>query len=225
MSGQDAAEEIETALGYSFADIALLDEALTHASAAGGRGPSLERLEFLGDRVISLGLAALLAEAYPDAGPGDLARRHARLASGDTLVTLGRAIGLHRRIRIEKGLDRDALPPSVIEDCCEAVIGAVYRDGGHDSAMAAVARLWGPLVGGAPPLDAKTALQEWAQARALPLPAYALVSTDGPPHAPTLTVEARIEGFEPVRASAGTKRAAEQEAARELLDIAAAAGG
>lgn len=222
MSGQGALDEIEAALGYRFADPALLEEALTHASAAGFRSPSLERLEFLGDRVLGLGLAGLLAAAHPDAGPGDLARRHATLASGDTLVAIGLAIGLRRHIRIEKGLHREALPPSVIEDSCEAVIGAVYRDGGHDAAMALIAKLWGGGIDGRPPQDAKTGLQEWAQARALPLPAYALVATDGPQHAPILTVEARLEGFEPVRASAGSKRAAEQAAARALLEIAAA---
>lgn len=224
MSGPGAAEEIEAALGYRFDDRALLDEALTHASAAGTRLPSLERLEFLGDRVIGLGLAVLLSDAHPDDGPGDLARRHATLASGDTLAAIGRGIGLARHIVVEKGLDSDALPPSVIEDSCEALVGAVYRDGGHDAAMAVIARFWGALIGGLPPRDAKTALQEWAQARALPLPDYALVATDGPPHAPRLTVEARIQGFDPVRASAGSKRAAEQAAARGLLDIAAADG-
>ena len=225
MSGEDALREIEAALGYRFADRALLEEALTHASAAGTDRPSLERLEFLGDRVLGLGLASLLAGAHPDDGPGDLARRHATLASGDTVAAIGREIGLHRHIRIDRGFDRDALPPSIVEDSCEAVIGAVYRDGGHDAAMAVVAWFWGSMIGDRPPPDPKTALQEWAQARALPLPAYALVATDGPPHAPVLTVEARIEGFEPVRAAAGTKRAAEQAAARDLLDIAAAAGG
>ena len=225
MSGEDALQDIEAALGYRFADRALLEEALTHASAAKAGRPSLERLEFLGDRVLGLGLAALLAEAHPDEGPGDLARRHARLASGATLAAIGRGIGLHRHIRIDRGFDRDTLPPSVIEDACEALIGAVYRDGGHDTAMEVVTRFWGAMIGDRPPPDPKTALQEWAQARALPLPEYALVATDGPPHAPVLTVEARVQGFEPVRASAGSKRAAEQAAARDLLGIAAAPGG
>ena len=225
MSGDPASHGVEAALGYRFSEPDLLVEALTHASAADRGNPSLERLEFLGDRVIGLGLAVLLSEAHPGEGPGDLALRHARLASGDTLAAVGRALRLDRHMTVEKSLDRDALPPSVIEDGCEAVIGAVYRDGGHDAAMAVVARLWGPLIGGRPPRDAKTALQEWAQARALPLPAYALVATEGPPHAPLLTVEVRVEGFEPVRASARSKRAAEREAARGLLDIAATPDG
>lgn len=226
MAGPIALEEVEAALGYSFADRALLEEALTHASAARGvRQASLERLEFLGDRVLGLGLAAMLCEAYPDEAPGDLARRHARLAAGDTLASIGREIGLQRHLRMDKGIDRDSLPPSMIEDGCEAIIGAVYLDGGHDAAMALVARFWEPLIGGRPPRDAKTALQEWTLARALPLPSYALVATDGPPHAPTLTVEVCVEGCRPVQASAGSKRAAEQAAARGLLDIVAATGG
>ncbi len=225
MAGRGALDEVEAALGYSFADCALLEEALTHASAAReSRGASLERLEFLGDRVLGLGLADMLCKAYPDEAPGDLARRHARLASGETLVQIGRKIGLQRHVRVGKGYDRQALPPSMIEDSCEAIIGAVYLDGGHDAAMAVVARFWEPMIGGLPPRDAKTVLQEWALARALPLPSYALLATDGPAHAPTLTVEVRVKGYEPVKASAGSKRAAEQAAARELLDIAAATG-
>ena len=226
MAGRGAIEEVEATLGYSFADRALLEEALTHASSARGvRRASLERLEFLGDRVLGLGLAAMLFEAHPDEAPGDLSRRHAMLASGDTLFSVGLGIGLQRHLRVEKGHDRDALPPSMIEDSCEAIVGAVYLDGGHDAAMAVVEKFWEPLIGGRPPHDAKSALQEWAQARALPLPSYTLVAAAGPPHAPVLTVEVRVEGFEPVRASAGSKRAAEQAAAQDLLDIAAAPGG
>ncbi len=226
MAGPVALEEVEAALGYSFADRGLLEEALTHASAARGVGrPSLERLEFLGDRVLGLALAAMLCEAHPDEAPGDLARRHARLASGETLASIGRRIGLQRHLRVERGHDREALPPSMIEDSCEAIIGAVYLDGGHDAAMALVEKFWERLIGDRPPRDPKTALQEWALARALPLPSYALVATDGPAHEPTLTVEVRVAGYEPVRASAGSKRAAEQVAARDLLDIVAATGG
>ena len=226
MAGPVALEEVEAALGYSFADRGLLEEALTHASAARGvRRPSLERLEFLGDRVLGLALAAMLCEAHPDEAPGDLARRHARLASGETLASIGRRIGLPRHLRVERGHDREALPPSMIEDSCEAIIGAVYLDGGHDAAMALVEKFWERLIGDRPPRDPKTALQEWALARALPLPSYALVATDGPAHEPTLTVEVRVAGYEPVRASAGSKRAAEQVAARDLLDIVAATGG
>ncbi len=226
MAGPVALEEVEAALGYSFADRGLLEEALTHASAARGvRRPSLERLEFLGDRVLGLALAAMLCEAHPDEAPGDLARRHARLASGETLSSIGRRIGLQRHLRVERGHDREALPPSMIEDSCEAIIGAVYLDGGHDAAMALVEKFWERLIGDRPPRDPKTALQEWALARALPLPSYALVATDGPAHEPTLTVEVRVAGYEPVRASAGSKRAAEQVAARDLLDIVAATGG
>ena len=223
MAGRDALDEIEAALGYGFADRALLEEALTHASAA--RRPSLERLEFLGDRVLGLGLADMICKAYPDEGPGDLARRHARLASGETLVSIGLKLGLQRHLHVDRGYDREALPPSMIEDSCEAIVGAVYLDGGHEAAEALVARFWEPLIGGRPPRDPKTVLQEWALARALPLPSYALVATDGPAHAPTLTVEVHVEGYEPVRGSAGSKRAAEQAAARDLLDIAAGAGG
>ena len=228
MAGAVSPDEIEAALGYRFANRALLVEALTHAIALGtGAVLSLERLEFLGDRVLALCLAVMLMERFPDEAPGALARRHAALASRQTLVRVGREIGLSRHIRTQPDLGRrrGALPPSMIEDACEALIGAVYRDGGHDAAREVIERLWGKLTDGAPPSDAKTALQEWVQARGRPLPVYRTVAREGPPHDPVFTIEVAVEGLPPARASAGSKRAAERAAARELLAIADAEAG
>ncbi len=222
MAPGNSLAELQQALGHGFANPTLLRQAVTHASAAGGAGAaSLERLEFLGDRVLGLALATMLLREFPAEAPGDLARRHAALASGEALASVGRSIGLHRHLEIQPGMarDREALPISVIEDACEAVIGAVYLDAGHDAACAVIERFWGPMLPGAPPRDAKTALQEWAQARGLPLPAYRMADREGPDHVPVFTVEARIEGFPEVEASAGSKRAAERAAARLLLDL------
>ena len=228
MAAGDALAQLQQALGHGFASPALLRQAITHASAAGRAGTaSLERLEFLGDRVLGLALAAMLLREFPAEAPGDLARRHAALASGEALAAVGRSIGLHRHLDIQPGLarDREAIPTSVIEDGCEALIGAVYLDAGHDAACAVVERFWRPMLSGAPPRDAKTALQEWAQARGLPPPAYRTADRGGPDHVPVFTVEARIEGFPEVEASAGSKRAAERAAARLLLDLVDDGGG
>ncbi len=222
MAAGNSLETLERALGHSFADPGLLSQSVTHSSVAGGAGArSLERLEFLGDRVLGLALAAMLLRAYPAEAPGDLACRHAVLASQDALASVGRSIGLNRHLDIHPGLarDREALPGSVIADACEAVIGAVYLDAGHDPACALVERFWAPMLSDAPPRDAKTALQEWAQARGLPLPVYRTADREGPDHVPVFTIEARVEGFPGVEASAGSKRAAERGAARRLLDL------
>ncbi len=221
MAVRDDLARLQQALGHRFADPALLRQAVTHASAAGRAGAaSLERLEFLGDRVLGLALAAMLVRAFPAEAPGELARRHAALASGQALASVGRSLGLHRHLDIQPGLARDpeTIPISVIEDACEALIGAIYLDAGHDAACALVARFWTPMLSGAPPRDAKTALQEWAQARGLPPPVYRTADRKGPDHVPVFTVAARIEGFPEVAASAGSKRAAERAAAGLLLD-------
>ena len=228
MVAEDKLAAIEDTLGYSFMNRALLSQAITHSSAAAGAaGTSLERLEFLGDRVLGLALAAMMLREFPDEVPGDLARRHAVLASREALTEVGRTLGLHRHLKTQPGLsrDRDAMPTSMIEDACEAVIGAVYLDGGHDAATEVVERFWLPMMSGAPPRDAKTALQEWVQARGLPLPVYRTAAREGPAHLPVFTVEATIEGFPAVESQAGSKRAAERAAAQALLDLVDDTGG
>lgn len=228
MAGADRLAELQAALGYDFARPELLDEALTHASAAeSGAWRSLERLEFLGDRVLSLVLAETLFRRYADESEGDLARRHALLASHDTLAGIGDGMGLGRYLRLQPGVAGDAgeLPPSILEDALEAVIGALYLDGGLDAAAPVIERHWMPLMTGPPPRDPKTELQEWAQARALALPVYDTVAVDGPAHAPVFTVEATLAGLAPVRACGRSKRVAEREAAAVLLDRARAGDG
>ena len=217
MSRADPALELQDVLGYRFTRTELLDQALTHGSAAAGGRPSLERLEFLGDRVLALALASDLIRRYPDEDEGGLARRLASLASGESLTGIARQLGLGEFVHADSGVSGGGIPDSVLEDVCEAVIGAIYLDGGLASAAALVERLWTPLMTAAPPNDAKTELQEWVQARRMKLPDYCIVAAEGPPHAPVFTIEAAIEGQAPVRASAGSKRAAERAAAAELL--------
>ena len=212
--------ELARVLGHDFADPGLLETALTHPSLAGHGGGSYERLEFLGDRVLGLAIVDLLMELYPQESEGDLDRRHALLVDRDSLARVAAAIGLGDWLRMTDGEAAAGTrgSTSVQADAMEAVIGAIYRDGGFDDASAAVRRLWLPLVElrGAPPKDPKTALQEWAQARALPLPSYRMVSRTGPDHAPHFTVDVTVRGHPPARAEGRSLRAAERAAAASL---------
>jgi len=218
------AETLTTRLGHRFTEPALLDQALTHTSATGGRGgarASYERLEFLGDRVLGLIVAELLFDAFPNEREGALGRRHAGLVNRDTLAAVARQLDLGADIVLSRGEadsgGRDN--PAILADACEAVIGALYRDGGLDAARAFVEHHWRPLLAHAegPPKDAKTALQEWALARGLPLPSYEIAAREGPDHAPRFTVAATVSGHAPVHGTGRAKREAEHEAARRLL--------
>ncbi len=226
MSARDVLADLEAALDHRFARGELLEQALTHASAASAGGlASFERLEFLGDRVLALAIASHLLRRFPDEDEGALARRLANLVSGESLVRIARELDLSRYVRTDSGVSDGGIPDSVLEDACEALIGAVYLDGGLEPATSLIERLWTPLMTARPPSDAKSELQEWVQARGMKLPSYETIAAEGPPHAPVFTVEATIEGFQPVRGSGGSKRAAERAAAVELLARVKADGG
>lgn len=211
-------------LEHHFRDALLLRQALTHASVsghAGSRRPSNERLEFLGDRVLGLIVAELLYQAYPDEDEGALARRYSSLVSGEALALVAEQIDLGQFLRYLRGEEEagGVRNSGVLADSCEAVIAALYLDGGLDAARRFIHRFWRPLMGASlrPPKDAKTELQEWAQARALTLPLYREVLREGPPHAPRFLVEVRLDGLPAVTASGLSKRAAEQAAAQAML--------
>ncbi|HUI34530.1 MAG TPA: ribonuclease III [Stellaceae bacterium] len=219
-------------IGHVFARPALLVEALTHPSAIapirGNRRRRLaspqgyERLEFLGDRVLGLVVADLLWRRHPDETEGHLTRRHAQLVRRDALAEVARRIGLDRHLvaspaEVASGAARN---PSILADICEAVIAAIYLDAGYAAAFAFVERWWWPLIDAMerPPQDPKTRLQEWAQARGLGLPAYRVVATEGPSHAPRFTVAASVAQSEEASATGSSKRAAETGAAAALLE-------
>ena len=213
-------------LEHDFRQPELLEEALTHQSATDGEGRgkrNLERLEFLGDRVLGLVIAHLLMEEFPEERVGQLARRHAALVRAESLTHVARQLGLGANITMSRGEQeqggRDK--PRTLADCCEAVIAALYLDGGLDAASQTIRRYWCPMMheSADPPEDPKTALQEWAQARALPLPAYTVLRRVGAAHAPVFEVECDIRGLPPVRAEGRSRRAAEQTAAGHLLDL------
>lgn len=211
------------ALGHRFADPALLVEALTHPSAAARRGParrSYERLEFLGDRVLGLVVADLLWRRFPNEAEGALTRRHTSLVRRETLVEVARAIRLDAFVIVSPGEARTSARTSagVLADACEAVIAALYLDGGLEAARAFIGRHWESRIEApSPPHDPKTALQEWAQARARGLPVYQIVGIEGPAHRRAFTVTVRVDGAEPASATGSSKRAAETAAAAELL--------
>jgi ribonuclease III len=232
------ADELASRIGYEFARPALLAEALTHPSAlAPGQRRSrrkptaahgYERLEFLGDRVLGLVVADLLWHRFKSEPEGLLTRRIGQLVRRETLARVAAAIGLGPYLLLSpaEAAAGAAANPGILADALEAVIAAIYLDGSFVAAAAFVRRWWEPLIARMerPPREPKTALQEWAQGRGLPLPAYKLVATSGPDHAPRFTVTAEIVGAEPVAATASSKRAAETEAAALLLDRLAASG-
>ena len=207
------------ALGVSFTDPALLREVLTHRSLVGQTNN--QRLEFLGDRVLGLIIAERLMTRFPHEDEGDLAPRLAELVSADSLTVVSRTIDLGRHMdmapseAVSGGRENDAN----LADACEALIGALYLDGGLAAAAAFVECHWRPLIEAQilPPKDAKTALQEWSQARGLGLPRYRLVSSEGPDHKPTFRMTAAVEGRGEGEGEALSKREAERRAAETLL--------
>ena len=214
----------EDILGHAFKHPELLAEALTHRSAAQGGGrprASNERLEFIGDRVLGLTMAEWLAERFPREQEGELGRRLAYLVSQPVLATVAEASGLAVALSVSPGEAKAGVAKraTVLADALEAALGALYMDGGLGVARDFVRRAWNDAMidQAEPPKDAKTALQEWAQKRGLELPAYAISSRSGPPHAPEFTVTVTV-GVSDATGTAGSRRAAEQRAAEALLN-------
>ncbi|MBF0561494.1 MAG: ribonuclease III [Alphaproteobacteria bacterium] len=216
-------------LGHEFKDEEVLRHALTHPSAVASarwRATPYERLEFLGDRVLGLVVADMLLARFPDEKEGALAQRHAALVRKETLARVARTIGLETYLILSKGEMESGgrSNPSTLADACEAVIGALFTDGGFAPSAAFIRRLWSPLMDEAatPPKDAKTALQEWAQGQGRPLPIYEVLRMEGPPHDPVFSVKVSVEGEAHATATATatgpTKRVAEQVAAQSLLE-------
>ena len=208
-------------LGHEFVRPELLLRAVTHSSMSSPNRDDNQRLEFLGDRVLGLVMAEALIEQDAQASEGQLAPRFNALVRKEACadvareIDLGQVLKLGRSEMVSGGRRKQAL----LGDAMEAVIAAVYRDAGFEAARDLVLRLWGARVNRVEQdaRDPKTALQEWAQARGLPPPAYVELSRTGPDHAPLFTIEARLTNGETGIASAGSKRQAEQVAARDLL--------
>ena len=213
-----ALAELEARLGHTFARTDLLERALTHVGAAETRSGSYQRLEFLGDRVLGVVVAAMLHEAYPEAEEGELSRRLAALVRRETCTAVAEGWGIEPHIRLVTG-ERSALRRAILGDICEAVIGAVFLDGGLPAANALVRRDFsGRMQAPERSLrDPKTALQEWAQARKLPAPLYREITRSGPDHAPRFTVAVVVEEHAEAQAQGASKRLAEQAAAAAFM--------
>ncbi|HEY4136314.1 MAG TPA: ribonuclease III [Alphaproteobacteria bacterium] len=216
--------ELGSALGHSFAKPAFLTEALTHRSAVVAGGPyryGYERLEFLGDRVLGLVIADMLLEAFATESEGVLAQRFNALVQGETLAEVAAQIGLGAHLILAAGEDQAGgrENKSILSDVCEAVIAALFLDGGLPAATQFIRRYWTPMLSVAkrPQRDGKTRLQEWAQSRGRPLPDYQTLSREGPPHSPVFVVRVSVEGLGDADGQGSSKRMAEQAAAEALL--------
>ncbi len=214
-------------LGYAFHDRRLLDEALTHRSALDRRGGKSgfahgnERLEFLGDRVLALVVAEMLQERFPRESEGALAKRHAALVRAEVLAEVAAELALGTALNISDSerASGGAAKPTILADACEALLGAIYKDGGLAPAAEFIRRHWTARLEAerVPPADAKTSLQEWAQSRGLPLPIYRELERRGPAHAPLFAVEVSVKDRRPASGEGRTKREAERAAAERLL--------
>jgi ribonuclease-3 len=218
-----ATTALETSIGYRFRDTTLCDHALTHVSAlaGGNRAASYQRLEFLGDHVLGLVISDMLFRAFPKADEGELSSRLADLVRRETCAEIARAIDLGAAIRLgaSEANAGGRVRTAILADACEALIGAVFIDGGYAKATDMIERLWGERmrVPARPLRDAKTMLQEWAQARGLPTPVYREVARTGPHHSPEFRVAVTLPNREQAEGLGRSKRAAEQAAAAAML--------
>ena len=220
MDGQ--LDELQRRLGHCFRDSGLLRRALTHRSFGADHN---ERLEFLGDDVLSLAVSSLLYERFAGSDEGDLTRVRAHLVREDSLHRLALEVHLPAVLRLSEAEVRGggAQRASILADALEALIGASFLDGGFDAARAVVQRLFGEVINGtgmaAWTKDAKTELQEWLQARRIPVPAYRIAETRGQAHAQIFEVECAVVSLNlTCRGEGRSRRTAEQQAARRMLD-------
>ncbi len=214
-------EELRKRLGYRFEKPELLEEALTHVSAPNANGQSYQRLEFLGDRVLGLSIAEMLYESFPGAPEGEMSRRLAELVRRESCAEIAVSwdVGPYLKLGAGEAHSGERRNPTILADVCEAIIGAVFLDGGYEAARDLVERSFRDLLAAPrrPLRDPKSALQEWAQGRGLPPPTYAVVEQTGPDHAPKFRVMVKVKGTDSEFGLGTSKRIAEQAAARSLL--------
>jgi ribonuclease-3 len=218
-------QQVETALGYVFKDASILDECFAHASAVadGLSETNNERLEFLGDRVLGLIIAEFLNKEFDQAPEGELAKRLNGLVRKETCTKVAQDLGLVRFIRVgrseKKGPNGVDVNPAIVGDLCEAVIAAIYLDGGLDAVRDFIHRGWGAMMAGDvdTPKDPKTALQEWSQSLARGTPMYELKKRSGPDHAPEFEIEVTVAKQGSGIGLGGSRKIAERNAATDML--------
>ncbi|MEM1379684.1 MAG: ribonuclease III [Pseudomonadota bacterium] len=214
-------DAVEAAIGYRFSDAALLERALTHSSLAADGEKDLERLEFLGDRVLGLLTAEALWRRYPEMSEGELAPRLNQLVRKETCADAARYFNLGAALRLSPGEEKNGgrNRTAILGDVMEALLGAAYADGGLSAAKGVYDAYWGERFDAIADAhrDPKTSLQEWAQAEGHGTPRYDDVGRKGPDHAPTFTVEVAVGRLAAERAQGPSKRDAQAEAARKVL--------
>lgn len=214
-------DALDRKTGYTFSNPDLRERALTHSSTQNKEYDN-ERLEFLGDRVLGLVIADLLFSHFPTEKEGGLSKRHTSLVQQKALASIATALGLadHLKLSASEMKSGGHKKEKILSDAIEALIGAIYLDGGFTAAHDFIDKFWGALLREqvAPPEDAKSRLQEWAQSKSLPLPQYKLVKKSGTDHAPLFEIEVFVEGVGKAKAAAVNKRAAEKSAALIMLE-------
>lgn len=214
-------KDFQGRIGYQFSDPALLVTAVTHSSRSSSTRPDNQRLEFLGDRVLGLVMAQALLEEDAAAAEGQLAPRFNALVRKETCAEIAREVDVGTVLKLGRSemMTGGRRKQALLGDAMEAVIAAVYLDGGFVAAQALILRLWNTRIKSveSDARDAKTSLQEWAQARKQHPPKYSEVSRRGPDHAPIFTIRCTLQSGESAEAQAGSKRIAEQDAAKILL--------
>ena len=222
MIGIDRYARLSQRLGYQFSNVELLQQALTHRSAAKQHN---ERLEFLGDAVLGMVVAQALFKRFPTVPEGKLTRMRSTLVKGDTLAELGREADVGELLKLGPGELKSGghRRSSIIADAMEAILGAIYLEAGLDTTAEVILRLWQSRIDKLDPTehpkDAKTRLQEFLQSRKLPLPVYEVVDISGKDHDQTFVVHCQIESLgKPMKGTGTSRRKAEQQAARNALE-------
>ena len=209
---------LEHRLNYTFKQPELLKQALTHASCAGANN---ERFEFLGDRIVGFCVAEWLHETYPQASEGELSKRLSAMVCGETLAQVAQELNLGEELAVsfgEAAQGGGVTKPSLLADALEALIAAIYLDSDMRTTRPIVIRLLEPYQNAVPLVDAKSALQEWLQARSEPLPTYTVIEEIGPAHSKTFMVEVATQNHGSATGTGSNKRSAEQAAAGQIME-------
>lgn len=222
---EDLLKKLQDILGHEFENSSLLEEALTHPSTdahAKDEHSNYERLEFLGDRVLGLVVAEMLLKNFPEEREGDIAKRHTGLVQTDALAEIAKKIELGGFLSLSVGEQKSGgrKKKAVLADAMEAVLGALYLDGGLQPPKDFIHKHWHNTMQSydIPPMDAKTKLQEWAQRHGLPLPQYVLLERSGPDHAPVFDMEVRVKGHPSHSGTSNSKQSAQKHAAQNMLN-------
>lgn len=216
----DNKSRLEQKINYKFSNKGILEQALTHSSSKTKQRSDNERLEFLGDRVLGLIVAERLLSKFSNETEGDIAKRHTAFVCKDQLVKIAQKINLTSFMGMSAGEEKEGGRDneSIMADGIEALLGAIYLDSNIDNAKKFIDKYWNFSADIKPPVDAKTALQEWSQSKKLGLPEYKLTGQSGSDHSPIFQVSVTVKGYKPVTGDGKNKKEAEKSAATKFLE-------